>query len=232
MYLRPIARRVSRRYGPSARRINGLVLVLLLILSLPTGAARAETITLLGFGDSLMAGYGLPRQDTFPTVLEASLRAKGHDVRVVNAGVSGDTSAGGVSRLNWSLSSAPDGVILELGANDGLRGVPTEETRRNLDTILAMLADQDIPVLFTGMLAPPNFGREYAEAFKALFADLAKRHDVVFYPFFLDGVAAEADLNQADGIHPNAAGVRVLVRRILPSVEALIERVRARHSTG
>lgn len=208
------------------------MLVLLLIWTFPVGASRADTVTLLGFGDSLMAGYGLPGQDAFPTVLEASLRANGHDVRIVNAGVSGDTTAGGVSRLGWSLSSAPDGVILELGANDGLRGVPTEETRRNLDTILAKLADQDIPVLFTGMLAPPNFGREYAEAFKALFADLAKRHDVVFYPFFLDGVAAEAELNQADGIHPNAAGVRVLVQRILPSVEALIERVRTRRSTG
>lgn len=221
----PIASRAFRRYGLFARRINDLLLVLVVVGTLVPGMAKAETITLLGFGDSLMAGYGLPQQDAFPTVLEAALRAKGHDVRVLNAGVSGDTTAGGRSRLGWSLSQAPDAVILELGANDGLRGVPTAETRRNLDAILTKLTDQGIPVLLTGMLAPPNMGREYGKAFKAMFEDLAARYDVVFYPFFLEGVAAREKLNQQDGIHPNAAGVEVLVERILPSVETLIDKV-------
>ncbi|NQW09570.1 MAG: arylesterase [Alphaproteobacteria bacterium] len=226
----PIAFNAFRRYGPLARRINGVLLVLILAWTLPTGVSRAETITLLGFGDSLMAGYGLPQQDAFPTVLEAALQARGHDVRVLNAGVSGDTTAGGRARLGWSLSPAPDAVILELGANDGLRGIPTEETRRNLDAILAMLADQGIPALLAGMLAPPNMGREYGVAVKAMFADLAGRYDVVFYPFFLDGVAARAELNQQDGIHPNAVGVETLVERILPSVETLIAKVKTNRS--
>lgn len=192
-----------------------------------TGAVRAEAVTILGFGDSLMAGYGLPEEDAFPTRLEAALREAGHAVTVVNAGVSGDTTAGGAARLDWSLAEEPDAAIVELGGNDGLRGIPTEDTRRNLDSILTALTEKDIPVLFAGMLAPPNMGREYGEDFRAVFENLAAKHGVIFYPFFLDGVAGDLSLNQPDGIHPNRAGVDVIVERILPHVEELVARARA-----
>lgn len=190
------------------------------------GPARAETVTILGFGDSLMVGYGLPDEEAFPNRLEAALRSAGYDVTVVNAGVSGDTTAGGAARLGWSLSEDPDAAIVELGGNDGLRGIPTEDTRRNLDAILTALADKDIPVLFTGMLAPPNMGREYGAAFARVFEDLAGAHDVIYYPFFLDGVAGDLSLNQPDGIHPNPEGVGVIVERILPYAEKLVERAK------
>ena len=196
------------------------------LLGLPATPAQAEPVRVLGFGDSLMAGYGLPDEDAFPTRLEAALRGAGHDVNVINAGVSGDTTAGGASRLGWSLSEAPDAAIIELGANDGLRGIPTQDTRRNLDAILTALAEKDIPVLFTGMLAPPNMGKEYGAAFAQVFADLSSKHDVIFYPFFLDGVAGDLALNQADGIHPNRAGVDVIVERILPYAEKLVARAK------
>lgn len=184
-------------------------------------------MTILGLGDSLMAGYGLAEADSFPARLEAALSARGHDVRIVNAGVSGDTSAGGRSRLAWSLTEAPDAAIVELGANDGLRGLSPEAMRDNLDAILKALSDQGIPVLLAGMRAPPNLGRDYGDAFERAFAELAAAHDVVFYPFFLEGVAADPALNQDDGIHPNAAGVAAIVERILPSVEELVARIRA-----
>ena len=191
-----------------------------------TGTARAETIRILGFGDSLMAGYGLADEDAFPTRLEAALREAGHDVNVINAGVSGDTTAGGASRLAWSLSEEPDAAIVELGANDGLRGIPTADTRKNLDAILTALGENDIPVLFAGMYAPPNMGKEYGADFSRVFEDLSAKHDVIFYPFFLDGVAGDLALNQADGIHPNRAGVDIIVERILPYAEKLVARAK------
>jgi acyl-CoA thioesterase-1 len=174
-----------------------------------------------------MAGYGLPEADIFPVRLAAALKDKGYNVEVINAGVSGDTTAGGRARMAWSLAENPDAVIVELGGNDGLRGLPPEETRANLDAMLAELAERDIPTLFAGMQAPPNLGKDYAAEFEAVFSTLADRHDVVFYPFFLEGVAADESLNQKDGIHPNPEGVEVIVSRILPAVEALIERVKA-----
>ncbi|MDA0787041.1 MAG: arylesterase [Proteobacteria bacterium] len=190
---------------------------LALILSvLPAGADDKPVI--VAFGDSLSAGYGLDVADSFPVRLEAALRAGGVEGKVINSGVSGDTTAGGRARLDWSLPGHVDLVIVELGANDGLRGIDPSETEANLDAILTTLAARDIPVLFTGMRAPPNFGREYAAAFDALFLRLAARHDVVFYPFFLDGVAAQRSLNQPDGIHPNRAGVDRIVMRLLPFV--------------
>lgn len=197
-----------------------------LVFASTVGAARADTVTILGLGDSLMAGYGLAEEDAFPTRLEAALREAGHDVTIVNAGVSGDTTAGGASRLAWSLAEQPDAAIVELGGNDGLRGIPTEDTRRNLDAILSTLAERDIPVLFAGMLAPPNMGREYGEDFRAVFQNLAAEYDVIFYPFFLDGVAGDLSLNQPDGIHPNRAGVDIIVERILPYVEELVARTK------
>lgn len=202
-------------------------LVLLAVLAHDT-PARAEPITILGLGDSLMAGYGLAHGSSFPSQLEAALRQRGHQVEVVNAGVSGDTSAGGKSRLAWSLAENPDAVIVELGANDGLRGLSPDAMRDNLDAILTTLAEKRIPTLLAGMRAPPNLGREYGAAYERVYAELAARHGVVFYRFFLDGVAADPRLNQDDGLHPNADGVSAIVDGILPKVEELIAQVKAK----
>lgn len=180
-------------------------------------AANDETV-IVALGDSLTAGFGVVSNNSFPVRLEASLRAAGVNARVVNAGVSGDTSAGGLARLDWVLADIPDLVIVELGANDGLRGLDPADMEANLDAILARLAGKGVAALLTGMQAPPNMGRVYGNTFKGVFPRLAKRHAVVFYPFFLDGVAAQPALNQRDGIHPNAAGVSVIVERFTPFV--------------
>lgn len=193
-----------------------------LLVNAWTLAADAAEVRILALGDSLTAGYGLPRADSFPTRLEAALRAEGLAVTVVNAGVSGDTSAGGLARLGWALSEPFDAAIVELGANDGLRGLEPATTEANLDALLARLKAKGLRVLFCGMKAPPNLGAEYGAAFDSLFPRLAARHDVLFYPFFLDGVAAVAHLNQEDGIHPNAEGVGVVVERLLPHVRRLV----------
>lgn len=176
----------------------------------------------MALGDSLTAGYGLARGEGFVAQLEAALRAKGIPARVLDAGVSGDTTAGGRARLDWALADRPDAAIVALGGNDGLRAIDPAATYANLDAILTRLAERNIPVLLAGMLAPPNLGNEYGAAFRDAYQRLARAHDVVFYPFFLDGVAAEPGLNQPDGIHPNARGVAVMVERILPAVERLI----------
>lgn len=179
---------------------------------------------MLAFGDSLTAGYGLPQDESFPAQLAEALAAAGHPARVINAGVSGDTSAGGANRIDWALADNPDLVILELGANDGLRGFEPSQTRKNLDIILEKSLASGARVLFTGMLAPRNLGQDYAAEFDAVFPDLAEKYpDAVFYPFFLDGVAADPSLNQDDGIHPNAAGVAVIVDRIMPYVIKALE---------
>ena len=181
----------------------------------PPVAAGETVITVLG--DSLTAGFGLLPEDAFPAQLEARLQRDGLAVRVVNAGVSGDTSAGGRARLDWVLADAPDMVIVELGANDALRGLAPSETEANLD------AGRGVAVLLTGMLAPPNLGADYGREFQAVFERLADKYAVAFYPFFLDGVAARPGLNQADGIHPSAEGVAEIVVRIAPYVRRLIE---------
>ena len=187
-------------------------------------SARAE-VRLAVLGDSLTAGYGLAQSDSFPAQLEAKLADAGLAVAVINAGVSGDTTAGGRRRLDWLLDDEPQAVIIELGANDGRRGIDPEQTFRNLDAILTRLAEEGLPVLLTGMWAPPNYGLAYGKAFKAVFPRLAEKHDVELYPFFLDGVAGRAGLNQRDGIHPNAEGVAVIVEGILPQVEGLLESI-------
>ena len=192
------------------------------------GRAQAEwpPIRLLALGDSLTAGYGLPAGEGFVARLQAALRSQGRRVVVQDAGVSGDTSAGGLARLDWALAEAPAAAIVELGGNDGLRGLPPAATRANLAAILDRLAGRGVPVLLAGMLAPPNLGAAYGEEFAAVFRHLAEgRPGVVFYPFFLDGVAGDPALNQPDGIHPNAAGVRVIVGRLLPAVEALLDKL-------
>ena len=192
------------------------------------GPAAAETpLRLMAFGDSLTHGYGLAPEDSFPAQLEAALRAKDQAVEVINAGNSGDTTAAGLARLDWALADRPDAVILELGANDALRGLDPADARANLDAILERLGQQQLPVLMAGMQAPRNLGRHYWEAFDAIFPALAEKHNVLLYPFFLDGVALDPQFNQPDGIHPNAAGVAVIVERILPSVLGLVRLARA-----
>ena len=191
-----------------------------LLLLGPTAAAGEPQISVLG--DSLTAGFGLPREDAFPARLEAALRAEGYAWRVIDAGISGDTSAGGLARLDWVLADEPEVVIVELGANDGLRGLPTDRMEANLDGILTQTRNSGSTVLLAGMRAPANFGPDYEAAFRAVYERLAAEHGVAFYPFFLEGVAMEPDLNQSDGIHPNAAGVAEIVRRILPHVVAVI----------
>lgn len=211
---------------PSALRATllSVLLTALLVTGIASSAKAAAETVILGLGDSLMAGYGLADDKGFPAQLEAALRAAGKQAQVVNAGVSGDTSTGGLARLDWALAGKPDVAIVEFGANDGLRGQPVEQLYANLDGILSRLKQEGIPVLLAGMHAPPNFGREYAQAFHAVYHRLAEKHGVVFYPFFLDGVATEPSLNQPDGIHPNEQGVAVIVERILPKVKELLAR--------
>ena len=195
-----------------------------LVTTYPWAAER--TVNVVAFGDSLTAGYGLAANEAFPAQLQRALEAKGMAATVVNAGVSGDTTAGGLSRLDWSIPDGTDAVILELGANDALRGFDPAITRKALDTILHRFNERKIPVLLCGMLAPPNLGAEYGRAFNAIYPDLAAETGAILYPFFLTGVAADPKLNQRDGMHPTAAGVAVIVARILPRVEELISRTR------
>ncbi len=192
------------------------------LIPLATPASAEQAFSIVAFGDSLTAGYGLAREDAFTTRLEQRLKANGLNVEVVNAGVSGDTSKGGLSRIDWSVPDGSGLVIVELGANDALRGISPAETAKNLDAILARLRQRGIAVLLTGMLAPPNMGKDYEAAFNAIYPKLAEKYDVELYPFFLDGVVADAKLNQADGIHPNAAGTAVIVERLLPMVDKLV----------
>ena len=205
----------------------GFFVSLAITALLSVGTAWAEPIKLVGFGDSLMAGYQLPAADAFPVKLEAALKAKGYDVEIANAGVSGDTSSGGLARLDWSVPDGTKGVILELGANDALRGIAPEETEKNIDAMLTRLKARGIAVLLAGMLAPPNMGADYEKRFNGIYQRMAEKHGVALYPFFLDGVAAQADLQIDDGMHPNPAGVDVMVARILPTAEAFLKSVMA-----
>ncbi|WP_430439972.1 arylesterase [Shinella sp.] len=195
---------------------------------LSVGSARAEPVKLVGFGDSLMAGYQLPAADAFPVKLEKALRENGYEIEIANAGVSGDTSSGGLARLDWSIPEGTQGVILELGANDALRGIPPEETEKNLDAMLRRLKERGIAVLLAGMLAPPNMGPEYGERFNGIYQRMAEKHGVALYPFFLDGVVTKANLQLEDGMHPNSEGVDVMVATILPAAEAFIKSIPAK----
>jgi acyl-CoA thioesterase-1 len=193
-------------------------------------AAIAETpVKIVALGDSLTAGLGLPEKDGFVPRLQAALAAKGIAAAIVNAGVSGDTAAGALARLDWSVPDGTDAVIVELGANDMLRGFKPEVTRDALDKILQRLKDRHIAVLLCGMRAAPNLGADFGRAFERIYPELAAKYGALFYPFFLDGVAADLSLTQRDGLHPNAAGTDLIVARILPKVEQLIARVRVQH---
>lgn len=205
----------------------GFVLIVWLVwMAAGSMAVRAaeRPLKIVAFGDSLTAGLGLPAQSSFPSRLEQALRAKGHNVFVENAGVSGDTASGGLARLDWSVPDDADAVILELGANDALRGVDPAITRRSLEAIVARLQARGISVLLAGMRAPRNLGFDYVREFDAIYPELAAKYGLVFDPFFLEGVATEAALNQADGLHPSAAGVDAIVARILSKVEELLSR--------
>jgi acyl-CoA thioesterase I len=186
-------------------------------------------VKIVALGDSLTAGYGLPDKDGFVPQLQAALTAKGVVADVQNAGVSGDTTSDGFARLDWSVPQETDAVILELGANDMLRGINPDVTRKALDAILSRLTERHIAVLLCGMRAAPNLGPEYVQAFEGIYPDLAAKYGALFYPFFLDGVAADPKMTQHDGLHPNEAGVKVIVQRILPKVEELIAHVRDQH---
>lgn len=197
-----------------------------------TPVAAAEPVKILALGDSLTAGYGLPEADAFTTRLQQALKDKGYDVQVINAGVSGDTTAGGRARLDWALGDQPDVAVVELGANDGLRGLDPASTRENLDAILTVMKERGVPTLLAGMYAPRNLGREYGDRFNAIYPELAAKHDVPLYPFFLEGVALDPKLNQEDGMHPNAKGVAIVVDGILPHLTALIDGLPGTADTG
>lgn len=216
--------RFARSYGRRRAACNAAGMIAALLL-LPQAAAARE-LRLLMLGDSITAGYGLPREDSLPVRLQAALRAAGRDVTVLNAGVSGDTTAGGRARLDWALADRPDAVIVALGGNDGLRGLAPRQTEANLAAILDRLAARSTPVLLAGMLAPPNLGTDYGREFAEVFQRLSQqRPQLVVYPFLLDGVAGEEALNQPDRIHPNLRGVEEMVRRMLPTVESLLGRI-------
>jgi acyl-CoA thioesterase I len=193
-------------------------------------AGAGKPIKMVVLGDSLSAGLGLSASAAFPARLKESLKIKGIDVDMINAGVSGDTSSGGRDRLDWSVPEGTDAVILELGANDALRGTDPKVTRAALTDILARLKARKVAVLLCGMLAPPNYGSDYSARFNAIYPDLAKSFGVPLYPFFLEGVAADARLNQADGLHPTAEGVDVIVKNILPTVEAFLGAISGQRS--
>jgi acyl-CoA thioesterase I len=208
-----------------------IVLTVTLTAALPALAEDATAdatrpIKIVVLGDSLSAGLGLSANDAFPAKLQKYLKDKGIGIDVGNAGVSGDTSSGGRDRLEWSVPEGTDGVIVELGANDALRGIDPAVTRAALSDIVSRLKARGIAVLLCGMLAPPNYGSDYAARFNSIYPDLAKSFGVALYPFFLDGVAADAKLNQADGIHPTSAGVDIIVSRIMPTVEAFLSSIR------
>jgi len=224
------------------RNWHGLaqVVAVLAAVNVSVGAAdapmaRAEpskAIRIVAFGDSLMAGYGLRPQHAFPAQLQKALKSRGHNVVIANAGVSGDTTTAGLERLAWAVPDGTDGVIVEFGGNDALRGIDPEVTRANLEKIISNLKERNIPTLLAGIRAPANWGASYAKAFDAIFPDLAHEHGLVFYPFFLEGVVLNPKLNLNDGLHPTSKGIAEIVKRIVPSVEDLIDRASTQRASA
>jgi len=221
---------LPRSYGSWSALVQVFALVVAaLVLAVPLAGPAAgadRPVRIVALGDSLTAGLGLPANAAFPARLEQALNAKGMAVEITNAGVSGDTASAGLARLDWSVPEGTDAVIIELGANDTLRGTDPKVTREALEGIVGRLRERRIEVLLAGMRAAPNLGPDYGRDFDAIYPDLATRNDLLFYPFFLDGVATDAKLNQRDGLHPTAAGVDAIVARILPKAEELVARVR------
>ncbi|MDX2205441.1 MAG: arylesterase [Hyphomicrobiaceae bacterium] len=208
------------------------VLLPLLLLAAPAAARAAEPVRIVVLGDSLVAGFNISTAEAFPAQLERALKAKGHNVVVINAGVSGDTTAGGLERLQWSVPERTDAVILELGANDALRGLDPGRARSNLEAIIKTLQGAGTEVLLAGMAAPRNLGEGYVKAFDAIYPDLAAKYGLLLYPFFLDGIVMNPSYNLADGMHPNPKGVSRIVERILPKVEELMAKVSARKAAN
>src|SRR5262245_1133724 len=227
-----------RKVPPKAMFANMVFRVLLcnwLIAALAFGAAAAraeQPLRIVVLGDSLVAGFGLKPSDAFPAQLERALKARGHSVEVINAGVSGDTTAGGLARLAWAVPERTDAVILELGANDALRGLDPARAKSNLDKIITTIRAHGAEVLLAGMMAPRSLGKDYVRAFEGMYPDLANKYGLILYPFFLEGVAMDPKLNLDDGLHPNPRGVAEITKNILPAVEQLIERARAKHATA
>jgi acyl-CoA thioesterase-1 len=209
------------------QRLAALLLTIACVLAPQSARAADGPVKIVVLGDSLSAGYGLPGQDAFPAKLGVALKAKAIDAEIINAGVSGDTASGGLGRLDWSVPEGTEAVIVELGANDALRGLDPKVTREALDGILKKLRDRKIAVLLAGMYAPRNMGADYARDFDGIFPALAAAYGSLYYPFFLDGVASDAKLNQRDGLHPTAAGVDIIVAGILPKVEELIAQAKS-----
>ncbi|WP_144578218.1 arylesterase [Agrobacterium sp. DE0009] len=203
------------------------IVIIASALSVVSASAQERTLQLVGFGDSLMAGYQLPPTDSYTAQLEAALKAKGMKVTITNAGVSGDTSSGGLARAEWSVPDGTDGVILELGANDTLRGIPPEQTEKNLDAIISGFQKRNIAVLLVGIMAPPNMGDDYAKRFNPIFQRLAQKYSLPLYPFFLDGVVTDDALKLDDKMHPNTKGVAMMVEKSLPAVESFINTIGA-----
>ena len=208
-------------------RLFSLVLLTMTTIysSAQSGSEHTSSVRILALGDSLTAGLGLAAENSFPAQLQQALIDRGRTVEIINAGVSGDTTTGGLARLDWALADQPDAVILALGANDGLRAIDPHLTQENLARILSKLQAEQLPVLLLGMLAPPNLGPEYEKDFNAIYPTLAEQFDIVLYPFFLEGVAAQPELNQSDGIHPNKEGVAYIVEKIVPYAEELLTRI-------
>ena len=217
--------RAPKTYGwePMAfNRLMQLVAASIAVIWISAGPTLADPYRIVGFGDSLMAGYQLAAGESVPEKLETALKAKGHDVVIVNAGVSGDTTTGGLARLDWSVPDDTDLVILELGANDMLRGIAPEVTENNLEAMIERLRDRDVGIVLAGMLAAPNLGPDFAARFDAIYPRLADEYGLTLYPFFLDGVAAERHLLLDDGMHPNADGVDRIVEGLVPVVESML----------
>jgi acyl-CoA thioesterase-1 len=214
-------------FAKGAARLRLMTMLLALFACLlaavsPAADAADRPLRIIAFGDSLTAGYGLPASASFPAQLQKALETTGRRIVIENAGVSGDTTQAGLDRLDWSIGDGIDGVIVELGANDALRGLDPAQTRSALDQIIVRLKARKIPVMLAGMRAPPNMGADFQQRFDSIFPDLAREHGLILYPFFLDGVAGRRELNQNDGIHPTADGIKLIVERILPSVERFI----------
>jgi len=212
------------------RAVSLIVMLAACLVLVPLHRIEAEPLVpvIVAFGDSLTAGLGLPQDAAFPAQLEAALKARGTEARIVNAGVSGDTAAAGLARLDWALPDDASAVIIELGGNDALQGIPPEGTKAALEKIIEKVKARGLPILLAGMEAPPNMGNDYADRFRAIYPDLAARYGLVLYPFFLEGVALNDSLLQGDGIHPNTGGVAVIVEGILPKVEELLAQVKAK----
>ena len=216
------------------------VVALLAAVNVSVGAADAplaqaepaKPIRIVAFGDSLTAGFGLKPRHAFPAQLQRVLKARGHNVVVVNAGVSGDTTAAALERLAWAVPAGSDAVILEFGGNDALRGIDPRVTRANLEKIISSLKERNIPILLAGIRAPANWGESYSQAFDVIFPDLAEEHELVFYPFFLEGVVLNPKLNLNDGLHPSSKGIAEIVKRIVPSVEDLIDRASTQRASA